>query len=489
MTGASKTEVTATGFAPHIEELHEFFRSRGVKVGAPEDLTPFVERLSKDTSFRDEMASMMRAIIYRERDGLMPAELLELLVTAVAGTPPEDAPEQVRDAVRQMMGFLGGVFRSRWNPGVAGAPTEDRGAGSAEIVAGPAEGAKAEDNAAAISAEEEPVGRPMTPIFYQAQVVANGGEEPEAILPVRGTSGAAETALDLAAGEEVTAPVAAFLRGENVMTAPHEPERRRSRGWMWVAVIFAVVLAFCAGMLSRQWMLSRYGVAWPWHLPSALTARLSSAPSANSGAGAPAGGAAGVPAGRSPAALRRRARVEAARSVWPGGSESASDLTPREAPASGAAGSEAPAGGAAKSVPWPGDQGAVVSAAGGAIHAGGSQPMGRAAKTSPEAANAGEARATAMVGASPGLMGSRLLFAPEPEYPESAQRAHVQGSVVVETLVGRDGSVVRAQAISGDPLLREAAEQAVYGRRYRPYVVNDIPMAVRTLVTVNFRLP
>ena len=63
MTGASKTEVSATGFAPHIEELHELFRSRNVPFGAAEDLAPFVERIEKDASFRDEMASMVRAII------------------------------------------------------------------------------------------------------------------------------------------------------------------------------------------------------------------------------------------------------------------------------------------------------------------------------------------------------------------------------------------------------------------------------------------
>jgi TonB family protein len=83
-------------------------------------------------------------------------------------------------------------------------------------------------------------------------------------------------------------------------------------------------------------------------------------------------------------------------------------------------------------------------------------------------------------------MKSRLLFAPEPQYPEQARLAHIQGKVVVVALVGRDGSVVRAQAISGQPVLRAAAEKAVYGRRYQPYVENDIPMAVRTLVTVDF---
>lgn len=102
------------------------------------------------------------------------------------------------------------------------------------------------------------------------------------------------------------------------------------------------------------------------------------------------------------------------------------------------------------------------------------------------AVDSGEARATAMLGASPALMESHLLFAPAPMYPTTARGARIEGKVVVVALVGRDGSVVKAQAISGNRSLRAAAEQEVSGRRYRPYIVNDIPMAVRTLVTVNF---
>jgi outer membrane biosynthesis protein TonB len=93
-----------------------------------------------------------------------------------------------------------------------------------------------------------------------------------------------------------------------------------------------------------------------------------------------------------------------------------------------------------------------------------------------------------MVGPLAGIMDNHLLFAPEPEYPALARLTHVQGKVVVEAVVGRNGTVVRARAISGHRLLRIAAERAVFGRRYRPYVVNDRPAAVQTLVTVNFRL-
>jgi TonB family protein len=154
-------------------------------------------------------------------------------------------------------------------------------------------------------------------------------------------------------------------------------------------------------------------------------------------------------------------------------------------------GSGTPASGAkAGRAPGAGQGNHSAAAAGGS---GALQPMTGVSKPSAEEdtdlAGAKDARATAMLGASPELMRSHLLFAPEPQYPEQARIAHIQGEVMVEALVGRDGSVVKAQAISGNRALREAAEKAVYGRRYQPYVVNDIPMAVRTLVTVNFRLP
>jgi outer membrane biosynthesis protein TonB len=63
-----------------------------------------------------------------------------------------------------------------------------------------------------------------------------------------------------------------------------------------------------------------------------------------------------------------------------------------------------------------------------------------------------------------------------------------QGRVTVEAVVGKDGRVIRAQAISGHHLLRGAALREVYARRYRPYTVNARPVNVATMVTVDFRL-
>jgi hypothetical protein len=78
-------EPPPSGLQRHIEEFHEFFRSRGVSFGSAGDLPPFAERLAADVSFRDDVASLVRTVIYRQRDGLSRLELVELVTTAVVG--------------------------------------------------------------------------------------------------------------------------------------------------------------------------------------------------------------------------------------------------------------------------------------------------------------------------------------------------------------------------------------------------------------------
>ncbi len=96
--------------------------------------------------------------------------------------------------------------------------------------------------------------------------------------------------------------------------------------------------------------------------------------------------------------------------------------------------------------------------------------------------------APATIGASAASMASRLVYAPPPAYPMMAEMTRLQGKVTVEAVVGKDGRVVRAQAVSGHHLLRGAAVREVYGRRYRPYTLNERPVNVATIVTVDFRL-
>jgi len=54
--------------------------------------------------------------------------------------------------------------------------------------------------------------------------------------------------------------------------------------------------------------------------------------------------------------------------------------------------------------------------------------------------------------------------------------------------VSPQGTIERAQIVSGPTLLAQAALNAVKQWRYRPYYLNGTPIEVETQVMVNFRL-
>lgn len=82
----------------------------------------------------------------------------------------------------------------------------------------------------------------------------------------------------------------------------------------------------------------------------------------------------------------------------------------------------------------------------------------------------------------------RLLYRAEPDYPLLAKRTHVEGTVVLEAILGRDGRVQQITVKSGHPLLIPAATTAVAQWVYEPTYLNDQPVPVILQVVVNFRL-
>ena len=76
----------------------------------------------------------------------------------------------------------------------------------------------------------------------------------------------------------------------------------------------------------------------------------------------------------------------------------------------------------------------------------------------------------------------------DPVYPHIAKAAGVQGDVILQAVIGRDGSIEQLQTVSGHPLLVPAALDAVRQWRYRPYLLNGQPVEVETQVTVRFIL-
>ena len=80
-----------------------------------------------------------------------------------------------------------------------------------------------------------------------------------------------------------------------------------------------------------------------------------------------------------------------------------------------------------------------------------------------------------------------LLERVEPDYPESARRARLQGIVILEATITTSGEVQEVRVLkSVNPLLDEAAVRAVRVWRYRPATLNGRAVPVYLTVTVRF---
>jgi len=90
---------------------------------------------------------------------------------------------------------------------------------------------------------------------------------------------------------------------------------------------------------------------------------------------------------------------------------------------------------------------------------------------------------------SEGLSRRLLLQKVLPNYPEKAVRARLQGPVVLQAFIARDGTIQDLKLIRGSFLLGQAAYRAVRQWRYQPYLINGRAVEAQTLVTVDFRLP
>jgi TonB family protein len=76
-----------------------------------------------------------------------------------------------------------------------------------------------------------------------------------------------------------------------------------------------------------------------------------------------------------------------------------------------------------------------------------------------------------------------------PSYPEQAVKAGLQGPVVLQAWIGRDGTIHDLKLVRGSLLLGQAAYRAVKQWRYQPYLINGRAVEAETFVTVDFRLP
>lgn len=82
-----------------------------------------------------------------------------------------------------------------------------------------------------------------------------------------------------------------------------------------------------------------------------------------------------------------------------------------------------------------------------------------------------------------------LLERVVPSYPVQAIQARLQGPVVLQAWIGRDGAIRELKLVRGSLLLGKAACDAVKRWRYKPYLQNGRAVEAQTFVTIDFRLP
>ena len=96
--------------------------------------------------------------------------------------------------------------------------------------------------------------------------------------------------------------------------------------------------------------------------------------------------------------------------------------------------------------------------------------------------------APSKVRVSSGVAQGLLVHQVKPAYPPLAMQARIQGTVVLQAVIAKDGTVQDLRVVSGHPLLIPAALDAVRLWRYKPYLLNDQPVEVDTQINVNFTL-
>ena len=89
---------------------------------------------------------------------------------------------------------------------------------------------------------------------------------------------------------------------------------------------------------------------------------------------------------------------------------------------------------------------------------------------------------------SQGVSQGLLIHQVKPSYPPLARQARIQGVVVLQAVIGKDGAIQGLKVVSGHPMLAPAALEAVKQWRYKPYFLNGEPVEVDTTINVNFTL-
>jgi protein TonB len=86
-----------------------------------------------------------------------------------------------------------------------------------------------------------------------------------------------------------------------------------------------------------------------------------------------------------------------------------------------------------------------------------------------------------------GFMDAVLIQHNPPIYPASAMKKHIEGRVTVSATIGTDGVPRGLRLVSGDPILGQAAQEAISQWRYVPAVSGGVPVESQLAISINFQ--
>ena len=85
-----------------------------------------------------------------------------------------------------------------------------------------------------------------------------------------------------------------------------------------------------------------------------------------------------------------------------------------------------------------------------------------------------------------GIVNGRAITLPKPEHSQELKNLCADGRVEIEVLIGEDGSVLKATALTGDDLLFESALEAARRAKFQTY--EGPPIKTRGILVYNFFL-
>lgn len=270
-----KPQEIGVRFSTYIEELRDFFASRGMRFGHPEDLAALAEDLVTTPAFAEEMGSMVRSIVFSEGEHLHRRDLLALVAVAIGGAEISGQDETVARAAQGLKLFLDAATRQQWS---MFAPLPEESTTLVEEAPGPDSVTRdpypryAPEPIAAPEAEPGPSLRERLAAFAQTPEEAQKAVPPPiAVRPERQPTHAASAGAPQS--NEVLLRAVSMAAAQQAAHAPSTGWRATLTQWWSIPAAAVALAAIAAGILVGR-------SQWGHHNPTVVQASLLSAPAA-----------------------------------------------------------------------------------------------------------------------------------------------------------------------------------------------------------------